>query len=134
MNAYFTGLRAEPDLANRFARCSQPRETPSPEQAPEEKMAMKTLSADDLKMLPGKWHLATDAKSIHQSFKFQNFIEAWSFMSRVALLAEKLDHHPEWSNVYNKVNITLTTHDSGGVTQKDLALAAAISDFVWLPQ
>lgn len=95
---------------------------------------MKTLSADDLKMLPGKWHLATDAKSIHQSFKFQNFIEAWSFMSRVALLAEKLDHHPEWSNVYNKVNITLTTHDSGGVTQKDLALAAAISDFVWLPQ
>jgi 4a-hydroxytetrahydrobiopterin dehydratase len=50
-------------------------------------------------------------------------------MSRVALLAEKMDHHPDWSNVYNKVAITLTTHDAGGVTQRDINLAQAISDF-----
>ena len=57
---------------------------------------------------------------------FDNFISAFAFMTRVALRAEKIDHHPEWSNVYKKVSIALTTHDSGGLTAKDLALAYAV--------
>lgn len=62
-----------------------------------------------------------------REFQFNNFIEAWGFMNQVALLAEKQDHHPEWSNVYNRVNIALSTHDAGDiVTQKDHQLASAI--------
>lgn len=87
------------------------------------------LDKSALAKLPGKWTLAADQKSIHQSFKFKNFSEAFAFMTRVALLAEAADHHPDWSNVYNKVDITLSTHDAGGLTQKDLALAEAISAF-----
>jgi 4a-hydroxytetrahydrobiopterin dehydratase len=72
------------------------------------------------------WSLVNDRDAIHRDFKFADFSAAWAFMSRVALLAEKHDHHPEWSNVYNKVSITLTTHDSNGLSNRDLALAAAI--------
>ena len=62
-----------------------------------------------------------------KNFEFNNFIEAWGFMSKVALLAEKVNHHPNWSNVYNKVEIRLNTHDAGNtVTQKDRDLAKAI--------
>jgi 4a-hydroxytetrahydrobiopterin dehydratase len=61
-------------------------------------------------------------------FKFKNFSEAFGFMTRVALLAEKADHHPEWSNVYNRVTISLTTHSAGGLTGKDIALARTIDD------
>jgi 4a-hydroxytetrahydrobiopterin dehydratase len=61
------------------------------------------------------------------SLKFQDFSMAWGFMSRVALLAEQQDHHPEWVNVYNRVDIALVTHDAGGITDKDLALAECIS-------
>ncbi len=61
-----------------------------------------------------------------REFRFEGFSAAWGFMSRVALLAEKLDHHPTWSNVYNRVQITLTTHDAGGLTQLDVSLAQAI--------
>ncbi len=67
---------------------------------------------------------ATDA--ISHDFKFKSFSEAFSFMTRVALAAEKMDHHPEWSNTYNKVRITLTTHSAGGLTSKDVALAEKI--------
>ncbi|MGB3405990.1 MAG: 4a-hydroxytetrahydrobiopterin dehydratase [Jannaschia sp.] len=67
---------------------------------------------------------------IERSFKFGTFSEAWAFMSRVALLAEKIDHHPEWSNVWNKVDIRLTTHDAGGLTDKDTALAQAINEVI----
>jgi 4a-hydroxytetrahydrobiopterin dehydratase len=95
---------------------------------------MAVLNQDDLKNLPGKWMLAGDGKAIRQSFKFKTFAEAWSFMTHVALLAEKADHHPDWSNSYNKVEISLSTHDAGGVTKRDIALAQAITDFVWLPQ
>jgi 4a-hydroxytetrahydrobiopterin dehydratase len=94
----------------------------------------KKLTDTELKSLPGKWQLAEDQKSIHQSYTFKSFAEAWSFMSHVALLAEKMDHHPNWSNVYNKVDITLTTHDAGGLTSNDLELAKAITDFVWVPE
>ncbi len=71
------------------------------------------------------WTEADD--SLERSFKFKDFSEAFAFMTRVALIAEKMDHHPEWSNVYNKVKIKLTTHDAGNVvTEKDRKLAKAI--------
>jgi len=100
----------------------------------EETQMPKTLTDSELKHLPGKWQLAKDGKSIHQSYSFKTFAEAWSFMTHVALLAEKMDHHPDWSNAYNKVDITLSSHDSGGVTEKDVKLAKAITDFVWVPE
>jgi 4a-hydroxytetrahydrobiopterin dehydratase len=89
----------------------------------------KLIAEADLKTLPGKWALAKDGKSIHRSFKFKTFVEAWAFMTHVALLAEKADHHPDWSNSYNKVEISLSTHDASGVTKRDIALAQAITDF-----
>jgi 4a-hydroxytetrahydrobiopterin dehydratase len=72
------------------------------------------------------WEKSTAKPSIEKIFRFKNFVEAFGFMSKVALLAEKLDHHPEWSNVYRTVDITLTTHDSGGVTSLDVTLAKQI--------
>lgn len=69
--------------------------------------------------------------SLKRSFKFKDFVEAWAFMTQVALIAEKMDHHPEWSNVYNKVEITLTTHDKGNtITEKDRLLAKMIDALV----
>lgn len=66
-----------------------------------------------------------------KSFKFKDFIEAFSFMTKVALIAEKMDHHPEWKNVYNKVLIKLTTHDAGNtITEKDRYLAKAIDSLL----
>ena len=69
-------------------------------------------------------------RSLQKEFIFKNFIEAFGFISRVAILAEKQNHHPEWSNVYNRVNITLTTHDVGGITKKDLRLAESIKALI----
>lgn len=67
--------------------------------------------------------------TLKRSFTFKNFIEAWSFMTKVAMVAEKMNHHPEWSNVYNKVSITLTTHDEGNrITEKDRELAKKIDE------
>ena len=63
---------------------------------------------------------------IEKKFQFKDFIEAFAFMTRVAMYAEKANHHPEWSNIYNTVNIRLTTHDAGGITDKDFALAKKI--------
>jgi 4a-hydroxytetrahydrobiopterin dehydratase len=67
-----------------------------------------------------------EENGIFKAFKFKNFSEALAFMVQVGLVAEKQNHHPEWTNVYNKVSIRLTTHDSGGLTDKDFALAAEI--------
>ena len=75
------------------------------------------------------WTRCEGREAITKNFKFRDFNEAWGFMTRVAFLAEKMDHHPEWSNVYNKVEITLTTHDAGGITQKDVKMAAKIDAF-----
>jgi 4a-hydroxytetrahydrobiopterin dehydratase len=77
--------------------------------------------------LPG-WRL--DGEHIRRSYRFRNFSQAWGFMARVALLAEAQDHHPEWSNVYNRVDIALTTHDAGGLSARDVALARAIDALV----
>jgi 4a-hydroxytetrahydrobiopterin dehydratase len=76
-----------------------------------------------LEALPG-WN--RDGNAIVRAYKFADFTHAFAFMTRVALLAEKADHHPEWSNVYNKVEVRLTTHDAGGLTQRDVDLATAI--------
>lgn len=73
---------------------------------------------------PG-WNL--NASKIRREFSFANFSEAFGFMSRVALESERLNHHPEWSNVYNRVVIELTTHDTGGISEKDFELARAIN-------
>ena len=75
-----------------------------------------------LAQLPG-WNAAPDRDAITKTFKFVDFNEAFGFMTRVALTADKLDHHPEWFNVYNRVEVLLTTHDADGVTELDVQLA-----------
>lgn len=72
------------------------------------------------------WQMADGDGAIVKSFKFKDFSAAFGFMTQVALLAEKQDHHPDWSNVWNRVTITLRTHDAGGLTAKDVTLARAI--------
>ena len=89
-------------------------------------MARPTRLTDEqvrerLGSIPG-WDLAGD--KLHREFRFKDFKRAFSFMTAVALVAEGLDHHPDWSNVYNKVRVHLTTHEAGGLTQRDLDLAA----------
>jgi 4a-hydroxytetrahydrobiopterin dehydratase len=72
------------------------------------------------------WNRTADGVGIERTFVFRDFVAAFGFMSRVALIAERADHHPEWSNVYNRVTIRLTTHDAGGLSVRDAAMAAAI--------
>ena len=90
-------------------------------------MAIEQLTADDIERRltdhPG-WELR-DGK-LYRRCQFANFNEAFGFRSRVALIAERMDHHPEWFNVYNRVEIELTTHDAGGISERDFALAAGI--------
>jgi 4a-hydroxytetrahydrobiopterin dehydratase len=78
--------------------------------------------------LPG-WTPVEGRDALKKTFKFKSFNEAWGFMNRVALAAEKLDHHPEWFNVYNRVEITLTTHDCDGLSDLDVTLAKRIDRF-----
>ena len=78
--------------------------------------------------LPG-WTAVDGRDALEKSFKFRSFSEAWGFMARVALAAEKLNHHPEWSNVYNRVEITLTTHECGGLSDLDVKLAKRIDSY-----
>jgi 4a-hydroxytetrahydrobiopterin dehydratase len=72
---------------------------------------------------PG-WQLVDAGRGLERQFKFADFQQAFAFMTRVALAAERADHHPDWSNVYNRVTVRLTTHDAGGLTERDFALAA----------
>jgi 4a-hydroxytetrahydrobiopterin dehydratase len=72
------------------------------------------------------WRLVEGRDAITRSFRFKDFSEAWGFMARVALIAEAQDHHPEWFNVWNRVEITLSTHDAGGLSARDVRLAKAI--------
>jgi 4a-hydroxytetrahydrobiopterin dehydratase len=75
-------------------------------------------------LLANGWTLVADRDAIAKTYTFRNFVEAWGFMSRAALWAEKLNHHPEWSNVYKTVNVVLTTHDARGLTDLDVRLAS----------
>ena len=86
--------------------------------SPEDRHAIATT-------LPG-WTEVAGRDAIRKEFKFADFNAAWGFMNRVALAAEKQDHHPEWFNVYNRVEIVLTTHDAGGVSARDVTLAEFI--------
>ena len=93
-------------------------------------MAAKLTEAERAEHLPALeaagWSFAPGRDAIAKTFAFGNFVEAWGFMSRVALAAEKLDHHPEWTNVYKRVDIILSTHDAGGLTALDVKLARRI--------
>lgn len=75
------------------------------------------------------WSEVDGREAINKVFKFKDFSEAFAFMTRVALKAEVMDHHPEWFNVYNKVDVTLTTHDADGLSQKDIDLAVAMDNY-----
>lgn len=86
----------------------------------------RSLVEKALKELPG-WGL--DQDKLYREFVFRDFNEAFGFMSRSALAAEAANHHPEWFNVYNRVRVHLTSHDAGGITQRDLDLAAQMSEF-----
>jgi 4a-hydroxytetrahydrobiopterin dehydratase len=90
---------------------------------------MAILAGDErreaLNKLPD-WTLVDGRDAIERSFQFKNFSQAFGFMTRVALAAEKMDHHPEWSNVYNKVDILLTSHDVKGLSERDVKLAGII--------
>jgi len=76
-----------------------------------------------------EWREVEGRDAIARLFQFKDFNRAFGFMARVALLAEKLDHHPEWFNVYNRIEVTLSTHDAGGVTENDLAMARAMEEY-----
>jgi 4a-hydroxytetrahydrobiopterin dehydratase len=92
-------------------------------------MAVSKLDGEEKAVALGNlphWNYDTDAQGIRRNMCFSDFAEAFGFMTRVAILAEKADHHPEWFNVYNRVEILLTTHDAGGLSQRDIDLAAAI--------
>lgn len=74
------------------------------------------------------WKLVEGRDALHKVFKFRDFSEAFGWMTRVALLAEKMDHHPEWSNVYKTVEVTLTSHDVGGLSERDVKMAQAMDE------
>ena len=90
-----------------------------------EKLSPKKRN-ENLNKLHG-WKKTRGRDCIEKEFIFKDFQSAFGWMTRMALLAEKMDHHPEWFNVYNKVNVTLTTHDAGGITQLDINLAKAMN-------
>src|SRR4029079_9175045 len=98
-------------------------------------MTMAKLTVEELRnalnRLPD-WELVKGREAISRKFQFVDFDAAFAFMTRCALLAAKMDHHPEWFNVYNKVEVTLATHDAGGVTQKDIDLATAMDGYAAL--
>lgn len=90
--------------------------------------ATKLTPEERAQMLPGltDWTMVEGRDAIHKRYVFSDFVAAFGFMSKVALVAEKMDHHPEWSNVYKTVEVTLTTHDAGGLTALDVTLAQAM--------
>lgn len=94
---------------------------------------IQPLNSADREQLAQKlpdWQKADGQDALIRRFKFKDFVEAFGFMTQVALLAEKMDHHPEWSNVYNRVEILLTTHDCNGLSARDVTLAQAIDRLI----
>ena len=88
--------------------------------------SLNQITIDRLNKLIPDWNI--DKHKLSREIRFRNFNEAWGFMSQVALIAESMNHHPDWSNVYSTVNIRLTTHDSGGLTRLDFELALKINE------
>jgi 4a-hydroxytetrahydrobiopterin dehydratase len=88
-----------------------------------EKLSVQERETDLAARLENGWSMAQDRDAIFKQFKFKSFVEAFSWMTAAALCAEKMNHHPEWSNVYNRVNVTLTTHDVDGLSGLDIKLA-----------
>lgn len=88
----------------------------------------QTQKQQALKILSG-WTMAEDRNAIKKQFRFRDFNQAFGFMSRVALAAESMNHHPEWFNVYNRVDVTLTTHEADGVTERDIRLAGLMNEY-----
>jgi 4a-hydroxytetrahydrobiopterin dehydratase len=108
------------------------RHSAAKKQRQENIMAVRELDdAERAAALEGlsQWSYDADARGIRRTLRFADFAEAFGFMTRVAILAEKADHHPEWFNVYNRVEILLTTHDAGGLSERDIAFAKAIDGF-----
>jgi 4a-hydroxytetrahydrobiopterin dehydratase len=96
-------------------------------------MARNRLTDDELKQALGEltgWQKVDDREAISKSFKFKDFNAAFGFMARAALYAEKLDHHPEWFNVYNRVDVTLSTHSENGITELDIELARKMNALI----
>jgi len=87
------------------------------------KLSDEQRESDLAPLIQNGWSLVPDRDAISKTFTFKNFIEAFGWMTRIAIWSEKYRHHPEWSNVYNKVDVTLTTHDSDGLTELDIKLA-----------
>ena len=86
-------------------------------------MTEKLTDAEIKPLLDAGWTLAEDGDAITKTFEFKNFVQAFGWMTQVAIHAEKMDHHPEWSNVYKTVEVALTTHDADGLTARDAKLA-----------
>jgi 4a-hydroxytetrahydrobiopterin dehydratase len=98
--------------------------------ATDEAISMQKLTGESRKAALAKlsgWKEAAGRDAIAKTFVFLDFSEAFGFMTRVAMVAEKLDHHPEWFNVYKTVDVTLSTHDAGGLTERDVKLAEAMN-------
>ena len=92
---------------------------------------MSTLSQDQInERLSSMNGWVFENNAIHTAFEFENFKEAFTIMTRIAFEAERLNHHPDWSNVYNRIDISLSTHDAGGVTEKDFELAETIDQIL----
>jgi 4a-hydroxytetrahydrobiopterin dehydratase len=95
-------------------------------------MMLSDAERDEVLRALDGWSYDAEAKAIHRTFRFPDFSEAFAFMTRVALAAEKADHHPDWSNSWNRVEVALSTHSEGGVTSKDVDLARRMNDFASL--
>ncbi|KOC67600.1 Pterin-4-alpha-carbinolamine dehydratase 2 [Habropoda laboriosa] len=100
--------------------------TPALKRADMGKLTPEQRETDLKPLLSNGWSVKEQRDAIYKEFLFKNFNQAFGFMTRVALQAEKMDHHPEWFNVYNKVNITLSSHDVNGLSQRDIKLASFI--------
>jgi 4a-hydroxytetrahydrobiopterin dehydratase len=115
-------------IAHTTAQTASPASPPVPSQSPSMAAPAKLPSAELNAALTklGGWSIQND--KLHRQFEFKSFVEAFGFMSSSALVAESMGHHPEWFNVYNRVTVDLTSHDAGGITQKDVDLATRMNE------